>query len=245
MIRLNKYLSLCGVTSRRGADALIAAGRVCVNDVVVNQVGTVIDEEGDSVTVDGATVEPVRQQLYIVFNKPPGVMTTLHDPFGRKTVTDYLAEVPSRVYPVGRLDYDTEGVLLLTNDGDLAYRLAHPRFRVEKIYDVRVIGEFNSAAAGRIESGIALEDGAIGRGKVHILGSHPDISKVRITLAEGRKREIKQLCKAVGHPVKQLRRIQFAGITARGLKLGKWRYLTADEVNGLRNLVGLKTADGR
>lgn len=239
MIRLNKYLSLCGVTSRRGADQLIAAGRVSVNDAVVDQVGAIIDEEHDQVTVDGSRVTPVQRQIHIVFNKPPYVMTTLHDPFGRKTVVDYLADVPSRVYPVGRLDYDTEGVLLLTNDGDLAYRLAHPRFRVEKVYDVRVDGEFTQADGRKIEAGIELEDGAVGRGKVKILSANVDMSKVRITLAEGRKREIKQLCKAVGHPVKQLRRIQFGSITARGLKPGKWRYLTGEEVEGLRRLAGL------
>ena len=166
-------------------------------------------------------------------------MTTLRDPFERKTITHYLGQLPIRVYPVGRLDYDTEGVLLLTNDGDLAYRLAHPKFQVEKVYEARVEGEFTKEAAYKIEAGIELEDGAIGHGKVRILSFQGNVSKIRLVLTEGRKREVKQLCKAVGHPVIQLRRKRFATITRVGLKLGKWRYLSDEEVSELKELVGL------
>ncbi|UCD64656.1 MAG: rRNA pseudouridine synthase [Candidatus Zixiibacteriota bacterium] len=239
MIRLNKYLSQCGVTSRRGAEALITAGRVSVNGRRVDTVGTVIDEETDTVTVDGSVVTPAERKIYVVFNKPPGVITTLDDPFGRKSIANYLKDVPERVYPVGRLDLDTQGVLLLTNDGDLAYRLAHPKYQVEKVYDVRVAGLFTQAAADRIGSGISLEDGATGRATVRIVSSSDDASRLRMTLTEGRKREVKQLCRAVGHPVKQLRRVRFGGISARGLKLGKWRYLSDEEVSELRKLVKL------
>lgn len=240
MIRLNKFLSICGVTSRRGADALIEDGRVTVNDAVIDKVGTVIDETGDVVKVDGQIVTPVKQQVYVILNKPPRVMTTLDDPFKRKTILHYLQGLPVRVYPVGRLDYDTEGVLLLTNDGDLAYRLAHPRYRVRKIYEARVQGLFTKESARKISVGIELEDGTTGRGIVRILSSGEEESKIRLILTEGRKREVKQLCRAVGHPVLHLRRQKFAGITARGLKLGKWRLLSDAEVEGLKELVGLR-----
>lgn len=238
MIRINKYLSLCGVTSRRGAETLIAEGRVAVNNVTLAKVGTVIDPETDVVKVDGTVVSLVEHKVYVIFHKPPQVMTTLHDPFGRKTVAHYLKDLPVRVYPVGRLDYDTSGVLLLTNDGELAYRLAHPRYQVPKVYEAKVRGIFTLAAAETIAKGIKLEDGAIGKGRVEILGYNGNTSRLRITLTEGRKREVKQLCKSVGHPVLNLTRISFAGITTRGIKLGKWRYMTSDEIDDLRKLVG-------
>jgi 23S rRNA pseudouridine2605 synthase len=239
MVRLNKYLSQCGVTSRRGAEEYIVEGRVAVNDAIVDRVGTIIDEGQDVVKVDGVVVSPVEQEVYVILNKPPRVMTTLYDPFARKTVTHCLRDLGVRVYPVGRLDYDTEGVLLLTNDGDLAYRLTHPRYQVEKVYEARVKGKFSPQAVRRIESGIRLNDGAIGKGAVRILSHRDNITKVRITLREGRKREVKQLCQAVGHPVIQLCRKKFAGITARGLKPGKWRLLSSTEVRTIKDAVGL------
>lgn len=240
MIRINKYLSLCGVTSRRGAETLVVEGHVSINDKTVKKVGTIIDEKRDVVKVDGTVVTPVEHQVYVVLNKPPQVMTTLHDPFKRRTIIHFLEDLPTRVYPVGRLDYDTEGVLILTNDGDLAYRLAHPKYQIEKIYEVRVKGKFTPAAAKTIEKGIRLENGAIGKGGVDILGYGGDTTRIRMTLTEGRKREVKQLCKAAGHPVRLLRRVEFAGITARGLKLGKWRYLTSYELEKIKGLANLE-----
>ncbi len=240
MIRINKYLSMCGVTSRRGAEALIVEERVTINNRLVKEQGVMIDEKKDVVRVDGTEVRPVDQKVFVLLNKPPMVMTTLHDPFKRRTVLHYLEDVPIRVYPVGRLDYDTEGVLLLTNDGDLAYRLAHPKYEVEKIYEARVVGQFTSEAAKQIEAGIELKDGTIGRAEVAALSRSKGVSKIRLVLREGRKREVKQLCKAVGHPVKQLRRVEFATITTHGLKVGKWRYLTAFELDRIKALVRLK-----
>lgn len=239
MIRLNKYLSLCGVSSRRGAETLILKKRVTVNDKTVEKVGSIIDEKKDVVKVDGTVVTPVEHKVYIILNKPPNVMTTLHDPFKRKTIVHFLKDLPTRVYPVGRLDYDTEGVLMLTNDGDLAYRLAHPKYQVTKIYEAKVSGKFNLLAAESIEKGIKLDDGAIGKGKVDILSYSKKTSKIRITLTEGRKREVKQLCKSVGYPVILLHRVKFAGIDTRGLELGKWRYLTIIELESVKALVGL------
>ena len=238
-IRISKYLSLCGVTSRRGAAALIEQGRVTLNDSTVDAVGVVLDPARDTVKVDGVVVEPVREKVYVVLYKPRNVMTTLHDPFKRRTVAHFLRQVPVRVYPVGRLDYDTEGVLLLTNDGDLAYRLAHPRYQIPRIYEARVHGHFRPEAVRAVEHGIRLDDGAVGRAKVSVLGFLKKYTRIRLLLTEGRKREVKQLCKKVGHPVAQLTRVEFAGITLRGLRPGQWRYLSEREVDRLRSLVGL------
>lgn len=235
MIRINKYISMSGVTSRRGAETLITEKRVTINNKLVEKMGTLVDENNDVVKVDGVVIAPVEQQIYIVFNKPVSVMTTLHDPFKRKTVKHFLKDLPVRVYPVGRLDFDTEGVLILTNDGELAYRLAHPKFGVKKIYEAVVSGNFTPIAAETIQKGVRLEDGAIGRGEVKILHRKNNTTKIRLTLTEGRKREVKQLCKASGHPVKKLRRVEFAGINTIGMKLGKWRYLTSQEIEKLKS----------
>ena len=239
MIRINKYLSLCGVTSRRGAEALIAEGRISINESRLEKPGAVIDEATDIVKVDGVIVAPVDVKVYVLLNKPASVMTTLHDPFKRKTILNFLKKLPDRVYPVGRLDFDTEGVLLLTNDGDLAYRLAHPRYQVPKVYEALVKGQFSRESADKMLRGIKLEDGATGKARADILGFVKSMTRVRMTLTEGRKREVKQLCKAVGHPVERLRRVEYAGITARNLAIGEWRYLSSSEISRLKGLIGL------
>lgn len=237
VIRINKYLSMCGVTSRRGADTLISEKKITINDITVEKMGQTVDIESDVVKVDGTVVELVEQKVYVLLNKPKQVMTTLHDPFKRKTVLDFLKDLPVRVYPVGRLDFDTEGVLLLTNDGEMAYQLTHPKFQIEKIYDVKVEGHFTMAGSQAIAKGIKLEDGAIGKGKVEIVGRVKNDTNIRMTLTEGRKREVKQLCKSVGHKVLNLRRIEFGGITTHGLKLGKWRYLKSFEIEQLKEKI--------
>ncbi|MEW5794981.1 MAG: pseudouridine synthase [Candidatus Zixiibacteriota bacterium] len=239
LIRINKYLSLCGVTSRRGADDLITAGRVTLDGCPLTERGTVVNTDTDLVKVDGVEARPVTEKVYVVLNKPNMTMTTLHDPFKRRTVVDYLRNLPHRVYPVGRLDYDAEGVLLLTNDGDLAFRLAHPRYQVPKIYEAQVEGRFDKEDADRIKRGIKLDDGAIGHAKVLILGYGADQTRLRLLLTEGRKREVKQLCKAVGHPVIRLRRVEFAGIQLKSLRTGQYRHLTRAEISRLRQMVGL------
>lgn len=239
MIRINKYLSLCGVTSRRGAEAMIREGRVAVNGHKLDTLGVIVDETTDKVTVDGGEISLVSTKVYVVLNKPPMVMTTLADPFGRKTVVQYLKGLKERVYPVGRLDYDTEGVLLLTNDGDLAYRLAHPRYAVPKVYEALVKGLFTEEAVRLIGKGLTLEDGATGKARVTIIKIMGSNSKIRLVLTEGRKREVKQLCKLVKHPVLQLRRTEFGSITSSQLAIGRWRYLNAKELLNLRHLTGL------
>ncbi len=240
MIRLSKYLSLCGVTSRRGAATLVSERRVTLNDTTVDKIGTIVEEASDVVKVDGTVVAPVEEKVYIVLNKPRRVMTTLHDPFKRKTVRHYVMNLPHRVYPVGRLDFDTEGVLIMCNDGDLAFRLAHPRYQVEKIYEANVTGHFRRADSMKIQRGVRLKDGAVGRARVDILGYRKNATRLRLTLIEGRKREVRQLCETAGYPVRFLRRVEFGRITARGLKPGAWRHLTKAEISRLKGLVGLR-----
>jgi len=218
---------------------MIAEKRVTANDKTVTDLRTAIDPETDVVRVDGVVASPVDQKIYVALNKTRMTMTTLFDPFKRRTVVHYLGKLEQRVYPVGRLDFDAEGLLLLTNDGDLAYRLAHPKYQVPKIYEARVQGQFTREAGERIQSGLRLDDGATGRAEVSILGFVSDSTRIRLVLTEGRKHEVKQLCKMVGHPVKHLRRVEFAGISVRNLKPGQWRYLTTSEVDQLRSLVGL------
>ncbi|MDH3891402.1 MAG: rRNA pseudouridine synthase [candidate division Zixibacteria bacterium] len=237
-VRINKYLSICGVTSRRGAEKLIEQQRVTINDHTA-KVGELIDSTKDKVLVDGTEVKPADTHVYVVLNKPSRVMTTLHDPFKRRTVRQLLKRLNARVYPIGRLDYDTEGVLLMTNDGELAYRLTHPKFQVPRLYEAKVKGKFMERDSARIAAGIKLEDGARGHARVRILRHDEKSSTIRLVLTEGRKREVKQLCKLVGHPVVTLTRLEFGGITCRGIESGHWRELTIAEVNNLKGLVGL------
>nr|MBN2276841.1 rRNA pseudouridine synthase [candidate division Zixibacteria bacterium] len=239
MIRINKFLSVCGITSRRGAEKLIDEGRVTVNDEKVDKQGAVIDEKKDIVKVDGNIIRPAGEKYYILLNKPKNVLTSLSDPFQRRTVAYFTKKVPSRVYPVGRLDFDTQGALLLTNDGDLAYRLAHPSYEINRIYRAVVMGAFTEADCRRVEQGIELEDGHIGRARVKILRASLKTSLVELTLHEGHKREVKQLLKGVGHQVRDLARTEFAGLTVTNLKAGRWRHLNKKEVRMLKAMVGL------
>jgi 23S rRNA pseudouridine2605 synthase len=239
LIRINKYLSVCGVTSRRGAEKLIREGKVTVNDEVIRHPGTMIDEAKDVIKANGIIATPVKEKYYVILNKPRNVLTALSDPFHRRTVAYFLKNVPVRVYPVGRLDYDTAGALLLTNDGDLAYRLAHPQYQIKRIYNVVVEGTFSAEDGKKIESGIELNDGHVGRGAVRLLNTGIESSKVEITLTEGHKREIKQLMKAVGHPVRELQRVEFAGLRVDHLRRGRWRFINHKELEHLQELVGL------
>jgi 23S rRNA pseudouridine2605 synthase len=231
---------MSGITSRRGAEKLIEQGRVTINRNKVERPGALVDPDKDIVKVDEDIIRPIPRKYYILLNKPRDVITALSDPYRRKTVAYFTKKLQARVYPVGRLDYDTEGVLLLTNDGELAYRLAHPKFEIKRIYHALVKGTFTSDDARMIEEGIALSDGHVGRAQVRILTAGINASRTELTLAEGHKREIKQLLKAVNHPVLSLRRVEFAGLRVDFLKRGRWRHLNPGEIAHLRKLVGLK-----
>jgi len=237
-MRLNKYIAQSGICSRRNADILIQSGRVMVNGIPVEKLGTSVDETKDQVAVDGKNVVLGNKHVYILLNKPPGYLSTVKDGFHRPTVLDLLGK-EKKVFPVGRLDLDTEGVLLLTNDGELTYRLTHPKFEIEKTYLVTVEGEMDEKILEEFRLGIKLEDGvtATGEGKPIKAGSRE--STFELTLKEGRKREIKRMCHQAGLTVLHLVRTKFAHLTAKGLKIGQWRHLTEKEVTQLKKMAGL------
>jgi 23S rRNA pseudouridine2605 synthase len=225
-MRLNAYLARAGVASRRKADELIKAGRVHVNGEA-GELNTFVQSD-DRVEVDG---KPVAKQplAYVLLHKPAGVVTTARDPGGRPTVVGLVPSDP-RVVPVGRLDADTTGALLLTNDGDLAHRLAHPRYEVAKVYVADVVGEPSDETLAALSEGVELEEGRTAPARVRRLGP----SRVELTLHEGRKHQVKRMCEVVGHPVVRLRRSSYAGLTVSDLKPGAWRELSSAEVEELR-----------
>ena len=225
-MRLNAYLARTGVASRRAADDLIKAGRVQVNGAP-GQLNTFV-KRGDRVELDGVEIVP-QKLAYVLLHKPAGTLTTARDPRGRPTVLA-LIEVPERVVPVGRLDADTTGALLLTNDGPLAHRLAHPRYGVEKVYEAEVEGRPGPDALRRLEKGVDLDDGRTAPARARLVGP----STIELVLHEGRKHQVKRMCEAVGHPVTRLHRSSYAGLTVEGLEPGAWRELEPSEVNGLR-----------
>jgi 23S rRNA pseudouridine2605 synthase len=224
-VRLNAYLARAGLASRRAADELIKAGRVRVNGAP-GQLNTFVTRS-DRVEVDGEEVTTQRL-AYVLLHKPPGTVTTAHDPQGRPTVVE-LVDLPERVVPVGRLDVDTTGALLLTNDGPLAHRLAHPRYGVEKTYEVEVEGDPDERALERLRDGVDLDDGRTAPAKARRLGP----SKLELVLHEGRNHQVKRMCEAVGLPVKSLHRSVYAGLTLEGLEPGRWRELEPSEVKRL------------
>lgn len=238
-MRINKYLARSGVASRRTADQMVTGGRVTVNGDIVDTPGYMIDETADEVRVDGKIVTPAGSYVYIVLNKPAGYITSLRDPHHRRTVRDLLKGVGARVYPVGRLDLDTEGVLLFTNDGEMAHRLTHPRYGIKKVYHAQVKGEVDAEDLAKFSQGITLPDGNIGHAAATLEKTAKGQSFLTIEMTEGRKREVKHLCSAVGHPVIFLRRTDFAGIGCDDLSTGKWRPLTEKEIDSLRSKVGL------
>ena len=230
-MRLNAFLSRAGVASRRGADELIRAGRVVVN----GEPGRFDHEVGrrDRVEVDGTRVE-LQPLTYVLLDKPAGTLTTARDPHGRPTVVDLVGHAV-RLAPVGRLDADTTGLLLLTNDGDLAHRLAHPRYGVEKVYVADVDGDPDADIVRRLAGGVELEDGVTAPARVRRLGP----GRLELVLHEGRNRQVRRMCEAVGHPVRRLRRTGYAGLSADGLEPGRWRELSRNEVEHLRRRAGL------
>jgi 23S rRNA pseudouridine2605 synthase len=225
--KLQKVLAAAGVASRRACEELIADGRVSVNGEVAHQ-GQRVDPETDVIEVDGGLIPVKPGRVYYLLNKPRGTITTADDPQGRPTVVDLVPAEP-RVFPVGRLDGDTEGLLLLTNDGELTHRLTHPSFGVDKEYVAEVEGEPTNAAIRRLREGVELDDGPTAPAKVARL--EPNV--LRITIHEGRNRQIRRMCEAVGHPVVRLIRTKIGPLADRRLKPGAWRPLEPDEVRAL------------
>jgi 23S rRNA pseudouridine2605 synthase len=226
-VRLNAYLARAGVASRRGADELIKAGRVSVNGGP-GQLNTFVAAR-DRVELDGRRVE-LQPLAYVLLHKPAGTVTTARDPHGRPTVVR-LVDHPARVVPVGRLDADTTGALLLTNDGELAHRLAHPRYEVEKVYEAEVEGEPSDEALERLRAGVELDDGPTAPARVRRRGP----TTVELAIHEGRKHQVKRMLAAVEHPVKRLHRSVYAGLTLEGLGPGESRELTGAEIERLRS----------
>lgn len=238
-IRLNKFLSQTGTASRREADKMIAEGRVEVNGVAIQVLGYKIDDAKDRVEVDGKRVKKDKNLIYLMLNKPSGYLVTLKDPFSRPTIKDLLPSLKKKVFPVGRLDYDSEGLILFTNDGELAYRLTHPRFKIKKTYLVKVTGSPDPSNLSRLERGIFLDGRKTAPAKVSRLSDSPKKTLLRIEITEGRKREVKRMCEAVGHRVLQLKRVGFAGLTLGKLAKGNYRFLGQKEIDNLKKQVKL------
>lgn len=238
-LRLQKILSQAGIASRRAAEKLIAEGRVSVNGTTMREMGTKADPATDIIRVDGRRIKPAEVLRYILLNKPAGYVTTRSDPQRRSTVIDLLRGVREYVYPVGRLDYDTEGLLLLTNDGDLAARLTHPRHGVERTYEARVVGVPDAEAIGRLRKGIPLDGRRTLPADVKLLtrGRGDRDGVLVMTIREGRNRQVRRMCEAVGHPVRVLARTRIGPISDKCLKPGIWRDLTSEEIRALKNSV--------
>ncbi|GAB6087837.1 pseudouridine synthase [Alkaliphilus crotonatoxidans] len=234
-MRLQKFLALGGVASRRGAEALIAEGKVLVNGKVITEMGFQIDPEQDTVTYNNHIVKIEETLIYVLMNKPKGYVTTVQDQFNRRKVTD-LVEVPQRIFPVGRLDYHTSGLLLLTNDGELTYRLTHPKFKVEKVYRALVKGQPSAEALRAFERGLKIENYITSPAKINILSKREGNCLVEITLREGRNRQVRKMCDAIGHPVIELKRVKLGKLTLGSLREGQWRLLNREEIQYLKKL---------
>jgi 23S rRNA pseudouridine2605 synthase len=240
VVRLQKFLAAAGVASRRKAEELIVAGRVQVNSRTVTELGTKIEPGRDLVTVDGKLVSASEARAYYLLYKPSGCVTTASDPEGRPTALDYLRGVRERVFPVGRLDWDAEGAVLFTDDGELANRLAHPRYGHRRTYLVKVRGDPEPEALLRMTSGVRLEDGPAKALEVTVHERAEKNVWIRVVVGEGRYHLVKRLCEAVGLQVQRLFRPEFGGVTVEGLRAGAFRPLAPAEVRGMRQLVGLE-----
>lgn len=235
-MRLQKYMAVCGVASRRKSEEIIKEGRVKVNNKVVIEMGTKVDPKKDIVKVDDEVIREEKNMVYIMLNKPIGYVTTLKDEKGRKTVVDLIEDVEERIFPVGRLDADTTGLLLLTNDGDLTYKLTHPSNEVVKRYIAIVEGVPNRMELERFRNGIMLEGRRTAKASIKIAKNYEDESILDISIHEGRNRQIKKMCELINHPVKKLKRVGLGELELGGLNVGNWRYLNKEEINYLSKL---------
>jgi len=234
-MRLQKYLAACGVASRRAAEKLIADGHVTLDGVIITEMGVSV-EDGQAVCVDGNPVRPEVEKHYLMYHKPAGEVTTVSDPEGRATVLDKFRDYPVRLYPVGRLDYDSEGLLLLTNDGELTEHMLHPSREVEKVYLARVSNQVTPDEAKRLERGVVVDGRETSPAKARILSVKPLYTEMMITIHEGRNRQVRKMVESVGHEVVLLRRVRFGPLKLNDLPRGMWRELTPDEIQALKSL---------
>lgn len=234
-MRLAKYLAQTGIASRRHAEEYIAEGRIRLNGTVVTEMSTLVDPQTDRIEFDGRPVQ-VETPIYILLHKPPGYITSSSDPQGRATVLELMEDVKQRIYPVGRLDYDTSGLLLLTNDGEFTNLMIHPRYKIEKEYQACVSGRINDQELQILRQGVVLEDGMTAPAQVRLISRDAQASVIRITIHEGRNRQIKRMCAAIGHPLLRLSRIGLGFLSLEELGSGQYRNLHLDEVERLKGL---------
>ena len=237
-MRINKYIASCGIASRRKAEELILENRVKVNGNLINELSFQINEKKDKVEVDGKLIGLEEKLVYIMLNKPEGYVTTVKDQFDRKSVIDLVKDIDARVYPIGRLDYETSGLLLLTNDGDLTYKLTHPKHEVDKTYIATVKGIPTQNEIINFEKGLYIEDYKTSPAKIKIVKKNieKNYAVCEIKIHEGRNRQVRKMCKAINHPVMNLRRKAMGKIVLKDVEIGKYRHLTIEEVNYLKNL---------
>lgn len=235
-VRLQKFLAEAEIASRRKAEQYILEGRVKVNGKVVSELGTKVDEDKDIVEFDSKVVKKAEKNVYIMLHKPEGCVTTAKDQFDRKTVLEYLTDVKERVYPVGRLDYDTSGLLILTNDGDLTYRLTHPKHNVEKTYIAKVEEAPTKEEMKKFEKGLYIDGHKTAPAKIFIAKTDGRLVSLKIIIHEGRNRQVRKMCSAINHPVIHLKRIATGKLFLGELKKGEYRYLTDEEVKYLKSL---------
>jgi len=227
--RLQKYMADCGIASRRKCEELILAGKVSINGKLVHELGVKV-KQGDTVRYNGKIVKPQNKMVYIMMNKPTGYVTTVKDQFDRPTVMDLLEGIKERVYPVGRLDYDTSGLLILTNDGDVTYKLTHPSNHMTKTYVAEVIGKPTEQTLDKLRNGLEIDDYKTSPAEVRIVGEKPQSTLVEITISEGRNRQVRKMCEAVDHPALKLRRTKVGKLELGNLSRGKWKYISIDDI---------------
>lgn len=236
MMRINKYIAQSGLCSRRKAEKLIEEGLVQVNGKKVIELSTVVDERKDVVLVDGQKITPADEKVYYMLNKPKGYVTSLSDDRNRKSVMDLISSVDRRIYPVGRLDYESEGLLLLTNDGDMTYKLTHPKYEIPKTYIVKVEGEIKESELAVLRAGVVIDGERYGKCKAKLVKFEKGLSKIEMTIYEGKNREIRKIFDAIGKQVQFLKRTNFAGLRLGGLKRGELRPLKSYEIDYLKSL---------
>ncbi|QXM06061.1 pseudouridine synthase [Crassaminicella indica] len=236
-MRLQKYIAHSGVASRRKAEELIKLGRVKVNNKVIKDMGVIVDPHKDIVSVDQKIIHLEKNKIYIMLNKPEGYVTTLSDEFNRPTVVDLIKNIQERIYPVGRLDYATSGLLIMTNDGDLSYRLTHPKHKIKKTYIAKIKGILNKKELACFQTGIDIGGYITAPAFIEVLKKERATSLVKVMIHEGKNRQIRRMFEKINHPVLQLKRIAIGKINLENLQKGKWRYLTETEIKYLKSCI--------